>query len=117
MALGPPFRAHRQLRRAGPILDLVLPAAGGPAAEALGAQPAAADNPLEALSREQARRRLWAEVGRLPARQRAALLLHVQEGLPTGEVAALLGRAEATVRVHLHRALETLRKRMAEVDP
>ena len=57
--------------------------------------------------------RLWDAVDRLPARQRAAVVLHVQEGLSTGEVAEVLGCAETTVRVHLHRAVAALRKRVA----
>jgi DNA-directed RNA polymerase specialized sigma24 family protein len=36
----------------------------------------------------------------------------VQEDLPTLEIAAVLKCSEATVRVHLHRALTTLRKTM-----
>jgi len=36
-------------------------------------------------------------------------VLHVQEELPMSEVANVLGCAEATARVHLHRALASLR--------
>ena len=39
----------------------------------------------------------------LSINQRAALTLHYLAGLPVAEVAAALGCAEATVRVHLHR--------------
>jgi RNA polymerase sigma factor (sigma-70 family) len=54
--------------------------------------------------------RLWAAVDGLSHQQRAALLLQVQEGLPTAEIALVLKCSEATVRVHLHRALNALRK-------
>jgi DNA-directed RNA polymerase specialized sigma24 family protein len=37
------------------------------------------------------------------------LVLHVQEELPMSEVADVMGCAEATARVHLHRALTALR--------
>jgi RNA polymerase sigma factor (sigma-70 family) len=48
----------------------------------------------------------------LAPQQRAAVILHVQEELPTAEVAAVLNCSESTVRVHLHRALIALRKHM-----
>ena len=57
-------------------------------------------------------KRLWTEVDRLSPQQRAALLLQVQEELPTAEIAVVLKCSEATVRVHLHRALTALRKTM-----
>ncbi len=59
---------------------------------------------------------LWRSVGRLSPQQRAALLLHEREELPLPEVAAALGCAEATTRVHLHRARERMKRMLAE-DP
>lgn len=47
----------------------------------------------------------------LPHSQRAALALHYLEDLPVKEVAELLGCAESTAKVHLHRG----RKKLAEV--
>jgi RNA polymerase sigma-70 factor (ECF subfamily) len=73
-------------------------------------QPAAGGDPADALGREQLMARVWAEVERLSPQQRAALLLHVQEELPTREIAGVLACSEATVRVHLHRAVSALRK-------
>lgn len=72
--------------------------------------PASGPDPIETLDRDRRMKRLWAAVDRLAPRQRAAVLLHVQEGLPTRDVAAALECSEATVRVHLHRALTTLKK-------
>jgi RNA polymerase sigma-70 factor (sigma-E family) len=46
---------------------------------------------------------------RLPANQRAAVVLHYLEDLPVSEVAALMGCAPSTAKVHLHRG----RKRLA----
>jgi len=46
----------------------------------------------------------------LAPRERAAILLHDVEGLPTHEVAAALGNGVATVRVQLSRARTKLRK-------
>jgi RNA polymerase sigma-70 factor (ECF subfamily) len=59
--------------------------------------------------REQLARRLWDAVDELSPQQRAVVVLQVQEELPTTEVAAILGCSEATVRVHMHRALTALR--------
>jgi RNA polymerase sigma-70 factor (ECF subfamily) len=75
-------------------------------------QPAPRADPVDALGRERAASALWAAVARLAPRQRAAVILQVQEELPTGEIAAVLKCSEATVRVHIHRALQSLRKTM-----
>ena len=48
-------------------------------------------------------------VSQLPRRQREVLALRVLADLPAEETARLLGIAPATVHVHLHRALATLR--------
>lgn len=73
-------------------------------------QPAPGTDPAEALGRERMARSLWAAVERLAPQQRAAVILRVQEELRTAEIAAVLRCTEATVRVHLHRALATLKK-------
>jgi RNA polymerase sigma-70 factor (ECF subfamily) len=51
---------------------------------------------------------------RLPARQRAVVVLHYFEDRPVREVAELLGVEEATVKVHLHRARSRLRQLLGE---
>jgi len=71
-------------------------------------------DPGDTLGREQLMTQLWAAVDRLSPQQRAALLLHVQEEQPTSEIAAVLQCSEATVRVHLHRAVSALRKTMGQ---
>lgn len=73
-------------------------------------QPAPVADPVERLGREELMKRLWEAVDELAPKQRAALVLHVQEELPTSEIAVVLKCSEATVRVHLHRALSALRK-------
>jgi RNA polymerase sigma-70 factor (ECF subfamily) len=75
-------------------------------------QPAPPHDPADAIGRERTLKKLWEAVGRLAPQQRAAVILQVQEELPTPEIAAVLKCSEATVRVHLHRALITLRKTM-----
>jgi len=73
-------------------------------------QPALVIDPVDKLSRERTMKELGAAVDRLAPRQRAAVLLKVQEDLATYEIAQVLKCSEATVRVHLHRALTTLKK-------
>jgi RNA polymerase sigma factor (sigma-70 family) len=52
----------------------------------------------------------WAEVCRLPDRQRAVVVLRFYEDLPLTEIASLLERPAGTVRSDLHRALDRLRR-------
>ena len=52
---------------------------------------------------------LLIEIGKLPRRQRAVLVLRYYEGLPDLEIAGILGCAPGTVRGHASRALATLR--------
>lgn len=52
----------------------------------------------------------------LPANQRAAVHLHYYEGYSTGEIAAILGQRPGTVRSHLSRARERLRKYLKEEE-
>jgi RNA polymerase sigma-70 factor, ECF subfamily len=73
-------------------------------------QPAPLVDPGDTVDHAQVMARLWTAVERLSPQQRAAILLHVQEELPMGQIAAVLGCTEATVRVHLHRAVSALRR-------
>jgi RNA polymerase sigma factor (sigma-70 family) len=59
---------------------------------------------------------LPAAVGRLPGSQRAAIVLHYYEDRPVAEVALILGCAEPTARVHLHRGRKRLRELLGEDD-
>jgi RNA polymerase sigma-70 factor (ECF subfamily) len=58
---------------------------------------------------------LWEQLRTLPARQRTALALHLVGDLTARETAAVMQVSEGTVDRHLHRALQTLRKK-AEVE-
>ncbi len=71
-------------------------------------------DPAEGLEAERRLSRVWALVEELSPQQRAAVTLQCREGLATKEIAAVLNLSEATVRVHLHRALSTLRRRLGE---
>ena len=79
-------------------------------------QPAPARDPVEQLGRERTLARVWDAAERLSPQQRAVLALHVQEDLPMSEVATVMGCAEATARVHLHRALAALRTLVQKED-
>lgn len=50
----------------------------------------------------------------LPARQRTAFILKNHQGLSIKEIATLMDTAEGTVKVHLHRAVMSLRQSLAE---
>jgi RNA polymerase sigma factor (sigma-70 family) len=56
---------------------------------------------------------LWGLVGRLPAPQRAVVVLRFYEDLALADIAALLGRPASTVRSDLRRALMTLRESLS----
>lgn len=99
-------RKHRWWRR---VVE-PAPLEREPEGSLLDRLPAPAEDPLEELGRGREMSRLWAAVEGLSHQQRAALLLQVQEGLPTAEIAHVLKCSEPTVRVHLHRALTMLRK-------
>ncbi len=75
-------------------------------------QPAPSIDPIESLDRQRAAERLWTAVGTLSPQQRAVVVLQAQEELSTKEIATILKCSEPTVRVHLHRALTTLRRRV-----
>lgn len=57
---------------------------------------------------------VWSAVETLSARQRTVFLLRYVEDLDLLEIAAVTGLREGTVKVHLFRALEALRKLMGE---
>jgi RNA polymerase sigma-70 factor (sigma-E family) len=59
---------------------------------------------------------LVALLRRLPAKQRAVLVLRHYEGLPDAEIAALLGTSTVTVRSNAHRGLATLRQMLTKLE-
>ena len=56
----------------------------------------------------------WEAVRALPLRQSQCIALRYAEDRPTSEIAAVLGIAEATVRVHLHAGRSALAARLGE---
>jgi RNA polymerase sigma-70 factor, ECF subfamily len=63
------------------------------------------------------RRRIRAAIAALPRGQREAFVLVHLEGLTLGEAASATGRAVGTMKSHLHRALASLRGRLADLAP
>ncbi len=56
---------------------------------------------------------LWAAVGALPPKQRAAVALRYGSDLPHAEIAAALGCSSEAARRSLHEGLKRLRKELA----
>jgi len=100
---------HRR-RRQGWLQRIFTGADSTEPMELLERQPSPQDEPADEVARRETMTRVWKATTALSGQQRAALLLQVQEDLPTSEIAAVLGCSEATVRVHLHRAVATLRR-------
>jgi RNA polymerase sigma-70 factor (sigma-E family) len=55
-------------------------------------------------------------LARLPAQQRAVLVLRYCEDLPEAEVASLLGCSAGAVKTHAHRGLRALRVSLIDMD-
>lgn len=59
-------------------------------------------------------RRVGEALQALPPKQRTAFILKNHQGLSIHDIAKVMQSAEGTVKVHLHRAVTTLRQRLAE---
>lgn len=73
-------------------------------------------SPSDLLLGMEARQRLLKAMGKLSARQRAVFVLRHQEGLPLREIADLLHLKEGTVKVHLHRAVQVIRREFSDEE-
>jgi RNA polymerase sigma-70 factor (ECF subfamily) len=82
--------------------------------ERLSRVPAWARPPDEILWGTQTRNALEAATQQLTPLQRAVFTLREVDGMPTEEVASVLGLEPGTVRVHLHRARLRLRSLLAD---
>jgi len=74
----------------------------------------ASDGPDGALRVDELQQKLAGALARLPQRQADAFVLARLEGLDAAAVGEILGCSEATVRVHLHRALLRLARELHE---
>ena len=84
--------------------------AGDDERELIERQPTLDPSPEVLLLDKERRVGLARAIAQLPARQRTVVLLSQFEGHTTREVSAMLGIHEATVRVHLFRAIRSLRR-------
>ncbi len=73
--------------------------------------------PLAAVEQREAHAMVLEAVARLPRKQALAVSLRVLEEQPYGTIAAALGCAEATARVHVLRAREKLRHLLRDLAP
>lgn len=60
---------------------------------------------------------VWAEVDRLPVRQRQVLYLRYRADLPFEEIGDVLGMTASAARSHATQATATLRRRLVSIDP
>ena len=68
------------------------------------------DNPQEGLLAAEERRRLYAALEHLPAKQRAVLTLKLERGLSYQEISQELGGTAGAARVNYCQAVKTLKK-------
>ena len=72
--------------------------------------PALEPSPLEQVERAELQARVDTELEALPEMQRVCFRLCVLEGMPSGEVADALGLSDATIRTHIYRARQVIRR-------
>lgn len=75
------------------------------------------DPAAEAPGDSALRARVTSAIEALSNGQREAFLLVHAQGFTVREAANITGRAEGTIKSHLHRALRTLRARLDDLDP
>jgi RNA polymerase sigma-70 factor (ECF subfamily) len=99
-------------RRRGKWWSKLLPLAGpGDDPDEPGIEPASGQpGPDSAAIDRESAGQLAQALKRLSPNQRAAVLLQVQEGLTSREIAQVLNCSENTARVHIHRGLTALKK-------
>ncbi len=71
-------------------------------------------SPSQAFSRQQKEFRLLQELDALPIEQSEAIRLRYVEGMPTKEIAELLGKSDGAVRVMLTRTVKHLADRLGD---
>ena len=72
-----------------------------------------AGSPLDAIDVDPSERvTVWAEVERLPLRQRQVMYLRFRADLPFEEIATVMGITPGTARMHASLGLSTLRRRL-----
>jgi RNA polymerase sigma-70 factor, ECF subfamily len=73
------------------------------------------NNPEDAAQENETKRLINAAIADLPPKYRSVMMLRHGQGMPLEEIAEALGLPLNTVKVHLHRAREQMRKRLEHV--
>ena len=73
----------------------------------------AADDPAATVERRLDAQRAWAAVMELPDERRQAVVLRFVNELSAREIGEIMGKSEGAVRVLIHRALASVRDRLA----
>lgn len=73
----------------------------------------ASDDPAATVEARLEAQRAWAAVMDLPAERRQALTLRIVNELSAREIGEIMGKSEGAVRVLIHRALQSVRARLA----
>ena len=111
-------RRITDLQRRRKVRSIVVGWLGTPGMEDADAPVWEPADPLADPAREVASRAAYADLGRalraLPRRQREAFMLRVLEGLDVGDTARAMGCSEGSVKTHLSRAMEALRRQLED---
>jgi RNA polymerase sigma-70 factor (ECF subfamily) len=70
-------------------------------------------DPLDEVVGRERLRTIWEAVDRLPAQQRAAMILKFSEDMTMEEVGAVLGKSQAAAKLLIYRAMQRLRRELA----
>lgn len=70
-------------------------------------------DPLDEVVGRERIRSVWQAVDRLPAQQRAAMILKFSEDMTMEEVGAVLGKSRAAAKLLIYRAMQRLRRELA----
>ena len=111
-------RRITDLQRRRKVRSIVVGWLGTPGMEDADAPVWEPADPLADPARDVANRAAYADLGRalraLPRRQREAFMLRVLEGLDVGDTARAMGCSEGSVKTHLSRAMEALRRQLED---
>ncbi len=111
-------RRITDLQRRRKVRSIVVGWLGAPGAEDEDAPVWEPADPLADPARDVANRAAYADLGRalraLPRRQREAFMLRVLEGLDVSDTARAMGCSDGSVKTHLSRAMEALRKQLED---
>lgn len=74
------------------------------------------DGVLEEVVRRDRSRRIWEAIDRLPAKQREAMRLKFSADLPQDDVARMMGKSPAAVKLLIYRAMQRLRCELVTLE-